>query len=74
MFGTKDSLLGKDEGGLGLMPRAILNVLQKMEQSDQYETILRASIVELYMGYPQDLLNKAKKSMGKKEALFKGLR
>jgi len=31
MFGTKDSLLGKDEGGLGLMPRAIIDALQKME-------------------------------------------
>ena len=61
MFGTKNSLLGKDPQGLGIMPRSILTAMERMNSLDNYETFMTVTLVELYMCTPLDLFNKLSK-------------
>ena len=49
MFGTKNSLLGKDPEGLGIMPRSILTAMERIGSQSNVETAMTVNLVELYM-------------------------
>lgn len=49
MFGTKNSLLGNEPEGLGIMPRSVLAAMERIGTQSNAETFMTVNLVELYM-------------------------